>query len=146
MKNRYFSLLLLLVSIFCFNENVSAQKRKSPPQKAIVVRPTNIIQSAPANLTSERQRRLDAFYLAWGTIKNNYFDQTFSGLDWDKIRKEFEPRVLQAATDAQLHDLLQEMINRLDRSHFAVIPPEVYEAIENAKAKAREEEQQAAGE
>ena len=146
MKNKFFSLLLLLVCIFSFNENLTAQKRKSPPRKTIVARPTRIIQSATANLTPERQRRLEAFYFAWGTIKNNYFDQTFSGLDWDKVRKEFEPRVLKSATDTQLHDLLQEMINRLDRSHFAVIPPEVYEAIENAKAKAREEEQQAAGE
>jgi carboxyl-terminal processing protease len=91
---------------------------------------------------------LESFYFTWGTIKNNYFDQTFSGLDWDKIRKEYEPRVLQTETDAQLHDILQEMINRLDRSHLAVIPPEVYRAIENAKseAKAKEEERQLSGE
>jgi carboxyl-terminal processing protease len=147
MKNKHFSLLLLFVWIFCFNENLSAQKRKFPPRKTTVARPTRIIQAAPANLTPERQRRLEAFNFTWGTIKNNYFDQTFSGLDWNKIRKEFEPRVLQAANDGQLHDLLQEMINRLDRSHFAVIPPEVYRAIENAKAeaKARGEKRQAAG-
>jgi carboxyl-terminal processing protease len=147
MKNKLLSLLLLLVWIFGFNENFSAQKRKSSPRKTVVARPTKIIQSAFANLTPERRRRLETFYFTWQTIKNNYFDQTFSGLDWDKIKKEFEPRVLQAATDAQLHDLLQDMINRLDRSHFAVIPAEVYQAIENAKAeaKAEEEKRQAAG-
>ncbi|MDQ3130116.1 MAG: S41 family peptidase [Acidobacteriota bacterium] len=148
MKNNFFSLLLIFVWIFSLNENLPAQTRKSPPRKTVVARQPKIIQSAPANLTPERQRRLDAFNFTWQTIKTNYFDQTFSGLDWDKIKKEFEPRVLRSATDAQLHDILQEMINRLNRSHFAVIPPEVYQAIENAKAEARakEEARQAAGE
>jgi len=146
MNNKFFSLLLLFVWIFGFNENLLAQKRKSPPRKINVARPTKIIQSAPAKLNPEQQRRLDAFNFAWQTIKDNYFDQTFSGVDWNNVKKEFEPRVLKAGSDAQLHDILQEMINRLDRSHFAVIPPEVYQAIENAKAeaKAKEAERQAA--
>ncbi len=142
MKNRkIFSFLILFVWLFAANENISAQRRKSPPKKNVVVKSAKIISVIlPRNLLPEQQRRLDTFNFVWQTIKSNYFDQTFSGLDWDKIKKEFEPRVLKTASDNQLHDILQEMINRLDRSHFAVIPPEVYQAIERAKAKAKAKE------
>ncbi|HEX8116011.1 MAG TPA: S41 family peptidase, partial [Pyrinomonadaceae bacterium] len=39
-------------------------------------------------------------------------------------RLEFEPRVAAAHTDRELHTLLQQMLNRLGRSHFNIIPPE----------------------
>jgi len=150
MKNRkilYF--LILFVWLFGANENIFAQRRKAPPKNNVVVKSSEIISVIPPrNLSPEQQRRLDTFNFVWQTIKSNYFDQTFSGLDWDKLKKEFEPRVMKTASDGQLHDILQEMINRLDRSHFAVIPPEVYQAIERAKAeaKAKDEKQTPASE
>ncbi|MDQ3711585.1 MAG: hypothetical protein M3388_05140 [Acidobacteriota bacterium] len=131
-------LILLFVRLFGTNENIFAQRRKSPPKRNDGVKTTKIISVFPLrNLIPEQQRRLDTFNFVWQTIKSNYFDQTFSGLNWDKIKKEFEPRVLKTANDSQLHDILQEMITRLDRSHFAVIPPEVYQAIERAEAEAK---------
>ncbi len=150
MKNgKILYLLILFVWLFGINENIFSQRRKAPPRKNVVVKSTKIISVIPPrNSPPEQQRRLNTFNFVWQTIKNNYFDQTFSGLDWDKIKKEFEPRVLKTANDKQLHNILQEMINRLDRSHFAVIPPEVYQAIERAKAeaKAKDEEQTATNE
>jgi len=150
MKNRkILYLLILFVWLFDTNQNISAQRRKTAPKKNVVVKSAKIISVIlPRNLSPELQRRIDTFNFVWQTIKSNYFDQTFSGLDWDKIRKEFEPRVLKTASDSQLHDILQEMINRLDRSHFAVIPPEVYQAIKRAKAeaKAKDEKQTAVSE
>jgi hypothetical protein len=148
MKNgKILSFLILFVWLFGTNENTFSQKRKAPQKRIVGVKTAKIISVIPLrNLPPEQQRRLDTFNFVWQTIKSNYFDQTFSGLDWDKMKKEFEPRVLKTASDSQLHDILQEMINRLDRSHFAVIPPEVYQAIERAKAeaKAKDEKQTAA--
>lgn len=141
--------LILFAWLFGTNENISAQSRKPAPRRNVGVKTTRIFSVIPSRaLSPEQQRRFDTFNLVWQTIKSNYFDQTFSGLDWDKIKKEFEPRALKTTGDNQLHDILQEMINRLDRSHFAVIPPEVYQAIEKAKAeaKARNEKQLAATE
>ncbi len=141
------SLLVVFVWIFGANENLSAQKRKTPPRRVVAVGSTETISVVPArNLSPELQRRVETFNLVWQTVKNNYFDQTFSGLDWNKIKSEFEPRVLKTATDTQLHEILQEMINRLNRSHLAVIPPEVYQAIEKAKAEAKAKEKQQAAE
>jgi carboxyl-terminal processing protease len=129
----------LPVVILSFNANSFSQKRKTNgTRKEIVGRTAKGASSvSPRNLSPDLQRRVDAFNAAWQVIKDNYFDQTFSGLNWDKIQKEYEPRVLRTTTDTQLHEILQEMINRLDRSHFAVIPPEIYQAIETAKAEAK---------
>jgi carboxyl-terminal processing protease len=92
--------------------------------------------------TPEQQLRYDSFQKVWQTIRENYFDQTFNGLDWGKIWIEYEPRVAKTTTDSQLHDLLQEMIDRLDKSHFSIVPPEIYQAIEFARITARAKERQ----
>ena len=87
------------------------------------------------NNTFLERRRLETFNIVWQTINDNYFDQTFSGLDWNKIKLEYEPQVKKLETDEELHKLLQKMISRLRRSHFSIIPPEVFMASEKAKEK-----------
>lgn len=82
----------------------------------------------------EDQRRLETFEIVWQTINDNYFDRTFSGLDWKRIKAEYLPQVRKTKTDLELHFLLQEMINRLNRSHFSIVPPEVAKEIEKVKA------------
>lgn len=133
------SFFFLLFCFFNLADQLHAQKRKSGSRK-IVAAQTITTEQPGANLPPETQRRLSAFVFAWETIKNNYFDQKFSGLNWERVKKEYEPRVLSVKTDAELHNLLQEMINRLNRSHFVIIPPEVYQAIEKAKAEAKAKE------
>lgn len=97
-----------------------------------------VAKPTPTDIVDDdlQQRRLDTFRLVWRTINDNYFDRTFSGLDWIKIRQEYEPQVKTLKTDAELHTLLQNMISRLKKSHFAIIPPEIFVAIEEAKEKA----------
>lgn len=86
----------------------------------------------------EQDRRLETFLIVWGTIKDNYFDETYSGLDWDKIKKEYEPKVKNSKTDAELNIILKEMISRLNRSHFGIIPPEVYIEFQRKKEEAKQ--------
>jgi carboxyl-terminal processing protease len=133
MKNKQTLILLaLIIWIFTLHENSLAQRR-NPPRRVITVRPQN--PSSP-----ELQRRVEAFNMVWETLDRNYFDQTFSGLNWNSIKKEYEPRILKTTSDKQLHDILEEMINRLNRSHFAIIPPEIYQAIERTKAEIKAKE------
>jgi carboxyl-terminal processing protease len=139
--------LLILSSFFLvFAGDSLAQTRRKRVVKTSASNPPNkftIVGSpAAAFRTPEQQRRYDSFLKVWLTIRDNYFDQTFNGLDWQKIRSEFEPRVAKTTTDIQLHDLLQEMIDRLNKSHFSIVPPEIYQAIEFAKITARAKERQ----
>ncbi len=90
---------------------------------------------AAADTNAEDKRRLETFEIVWQTVNDNYFDQTFSGLNWKQIKAEYLPQVKKTKTDMDLHFLLQKMIDRLNRSHFSIVPPEVYEELEKAKAK-----------
>src|SRR5262249_55875964 len=129
-------ILTLMLSLLIASGQIFSQTKQADP--AGKARPVEVFPAAPVELTEEQQKRLEAFETVWQTIKDNYFDQTFNGLNWDNVKKEFRPRVLQAKTSFQFYSLLQEMINRLNRSHFFIIPPEVSEALEKAKVAAKQ--------
>ena len=119
--------------------SVNAQTRKTVRAgKATGAVGSSVRTGVPTDRAA--QRRVDAFMKVWSTLNQNYFDPTFSGLDWDKIRTEFLPRVRAARTDNELYSLLTEMIGRLKRSHLAIITPEVYQTIERAKVEAKTRE------
>ena len=84
------------------------------------------VAAAPPAATgaAEAERRREAFDIVWQTVKENHYDPKFGGVDWDAVRLEFAPRAAAAHTDRELHTLLQQMLNRLGRSHFNIIPPE----------------------
>lgn len=129
--------LPLFFLIFGSAEAIYAQKRKPARQGTVSVK-TRL--QPPGQSRPEALRRHATFLKVWETLQENYFDPTFNNLDWWKIRTEFEPRVRAAKTDSELHALLDAMIKRLGKSHLAIVPPEVYRAIESAKveSKARE--------
>ncbi len=141
---------MILGSLFAAVNLCDAQvksKRAQIKSKRIVGRKEIIVtvksaEVLPDKLTSAQRRRVESFELAWSTLDQYYFDRTFNNLDWLEIKKEYAPRASAAQTDREFHNLLQEMIGRLDRSHLAVIPPEVYAAIESAKKNAKFREKQ----
>jgi carboxyl-terminal processing protease len=93
---------------------------------------TPAVAAAPpaAAASAEAERRRESFDLVWQTVKENHFDPKFGGVDWDAVRAEFAPRAAGADTDRELHALLQQMLNRLGRSHFNIIPPEAIPSTE----------------
>jgi carboxyl-terminal processing protease len=142
MHKKIFALLAFTVFVFAFSHtNVAQTKKKSKiiklPRTVVTIR-----DSPTAKLKPEQKRRLDAFEEVWTTINENYFDQTFNGLDWNKIRAEYLTKLKTVKTDETLHVLLQEMINRLNRSHFFIVPPEAYKEIEEAKAESQRKERE----
>lgn len=98
--------------------------RQTPRVEAPAVAAAPPVAAAGA----EALRRRESFDLVWRTVSENHFDPKFGGVDWDSVRAEFEPRVAAARTDRELHWLLQQMLNRLGRSHFNIIPPEAIPA------------------
>jgi carboxyl-terminal processing protease len=90
------------------------------------------VAAAPpaASAGAEAERRRESFDIVWQTVKESHYDPQFGGVDWDAVRAEFEPRVAAARTDRELHSLLQQMLNRLGRSHFNIIPPEAIPSTE----------------
>lgn len=139
MKRHLLSSVLIVLSVCLAATSIAAQRKGARPKV------TAITASGPL-LTPEQQKREATFIKAWTTLNENYFDKSFGGLDWNKVRAELLPRARSAKTDAEVHRLIEEMTARLDKSHFALIPPEYYASLRAAQEKAREREKAAAPE
>ena len=146
MKRHIFpTILFLAVTALTLSTAAHAQRPKPRPKRitaVVTVTPETAAKFVP--LPPEQKRRQEAFLKAWGTLNDNYFDKTFGGLDWNKVRLEFMPRVNAARSDVEVHRLIEEMIGKLDKSHFGLIPPEYFANLKAAKEKAKEREKQAA--
>src|SRR5688572_22178913 len=78
---------------------------------------------AVAPLISAEVRK-ETFDIVWRTVKEKHFDPTLGGVDWQKVREKYEPRVSTLPDNNALYILLQEMLGELHQSHFNIIPPE----------------------
>jgi carboxyl-terminal processing protease len=79
------------------------------------------VSTVVSNPSEIRQITFDT---VWRTVKEKHFDPTFGGVDWDKVREKYLPRAAAAKTDAELHEILQQMLGELGQSHFGILPPE----------------------
>lgn len=68
--------------------------------------------------------RRQTFEIVWRTVKEKHFDPAMGGVDWDKARETYAPRVAAVKSDRELYPLLQEMLGLLRQSHFNISPPE----------------------
>ncbi|HEY0547680.1 MAG TPA: S41 family peptidase [Pyrinomonadaceae bacterium] len=107
--------LTALLSFTLFNTTLQAQSPQTISPVAV---------SPPAAASAEAAKRQEAFEIVWTTVKEQFYDQSFGGVDWDKVRERYAPRVAQAASNQELNLLLQQMLNELHQSHFLIIPPE----------------------
>lgn len=129
------SLIIVFVFAFGFGSDAFSQRRRPAPRPA----PRHVLMPpVTANLTADQKRRVESFDKAWRTIYYYYFDPKFNNVNWEQLKAEYEPKVLAAKSDEQLHELLDTMIGRLQVSHLGIIRPSVYEAIKTAKETARE--------
>src|SRR5215813_10776205 len=105
---------LILVVLVAFSSALCVTAQ-NPPQA--------VAGSAPSNEKADDLRR-KTFDIVWRTVKDKHFDPSFGGVDWDKVRGQYEPRAVAARSDKELYGVLQEMLGELHQSHFNIIPPE----------------------
>ncbi len=116
---------------------VFAQKARGGRSTPHSIKAPKVIYEASTPVELEQKRRIDTFNFVWNTLNTGYFDSTFNNLNWGQIKTEYLPKVEASTTDKELYAILGEMIAKLGRSHLVIIPPEVYETIEKAKAESR---------
>lgn len=68
--------------------------------------------------------RLETFELVWSTVNDTYWDANFGGLNWQAVHENYLARAKATARSDEFHELLNEMLAELDRSHFKVQPPD----------------------
>jgi len=64
--------------------------------------------------------RLRIFSKLWSEVHEHFFDPEFNGVNWDQLKKEYQPRVETIQTRIQLQTLLQRMLDELHTSHVSV--------------------------
>jgi carboxyl-terminal processing protease len=72
-----------------------------------------------------------SFVYVWESIRDTHWRKAPGGLDWQEIRKEFEPRVNAAETRDEVRKILSEMLGRIGQTHFGIIPAGIYKALSN---------------
>lgn len=82
--------------------------------------PPPIVATTPAE---RRELNLKVFDEAWTQVDRHYFDQTFNGLDWEKVRVEARPQAAAAKDTAELYNVLWSMLDRLGTSHVMALHP-----------------------
>lgn len=63
------------------------------------------------------QEKLQVFDESWRTLRDNFYDPAFRGLDWNAVHTRFRPLAEGAQTSADLHAIMNLMIGELRASH-----------------------------
>ena len=69
------------------------------------------------------QIREAIFTAAWTAVRDKHFDKTLGGLDWDSLRRKYQPLALAAPDEPTFYRLLNEMLGLLGQSHLQVHGP-----------------------
>ncbi|MEO1525025.1 MAG: S41 family peptidase [Planctomycetota bacterium] len=84
----------------------------------------------PAAAKNVTALNVQSFDKVWSLVKERHWDSEAVGESWDRARDELRPKVEAAADQDAARKVIGELIGRLNQSHFAVVPKEVYEEIE----------------
>jgi carboxyl-terminal processing protease len=80
-----------------------------------------------AELTPVQQKQnLDSFEYVWATIRDKYWDRSLEGAEWKRAHDELLPRLQQSDSMTAARKVMQEMIDRLHMTHFAIVPGDLY--------------------
>jgi tricorn protease len=65
---------------------------------------------------------LQMYHEAWRQLKNNFYDETMHGVNWDAVREKYLPLAEAARTQDELHLAIQEVLGELRASHLGIWP------------------------
>ena len=72
---------------------------------------------------------LASFDRAWQLVYETHFDTTFNGVNWLALRDELRPQAVRATSTAALRRVIDDMLGRLQQSHFSLIPEEFADTL-----------------
>ena len=85
-------------------------------------------EARPLNVTAEfttdfARERLAVFEQGWTLLRDNFFDASFNGVNWDESRVTYGERAAAAATPDELRRVMSLMIGDLNASHLGISGP-----------------------
>jgi carboxyl-terminal processing protease len=67
--------------------------------------------------------QLKTFELIWNRVNDEYYDSTFTGIDWKKVYHQYLPVVKKPMASDAFHRLLNEMLDEIKESHLSIAAP-----------------------
>ncbi|MFL5575992.1 MAG: S41 family peptidase [Gemmatimonadaceae bacterium] len=120
------AVLLLGVAGGALPGAVGAQRTTTPAPRAAP-------GAAPAD-SARVAAYVTTFDSAWRLVYERHFDSTFTGVDWIALRDELRPRAAAARDEEELRAVIRGMLQRLRQSHFALIPRQAADGMDDAAA------------
>jgi tricorn protease len=82
-------------------------------------------QARPVAVTAEldidfSEEKMEVFRQAWTYMRDGFYDDKFHGVDWDRVRTQYEPRIAGAQSRDEMRRLLNLMVGELNASHLGV--------------------------
>ena len=74
-------------------------------------------------LSPDSNWRSAALDYVWTTVNEKYYDPKLNGVDWQAVRRKYEPGILTAASDDEYWEALDRMTGELKDSHTRVHGP-----------------------
>lgn len=81
---------------------------------ALKIEPLNISFTFRRNLTAEFGQMFEE---AWAQMQENYYDEKFHGINWEKIKNQYAAFIPHLNNRADLRVLLNDMLGELNSSH-----------------------------
>jgi carboxyl-terminal processing protease len=92
------------------------------------------VLSADELTPGQKQLNIESFERVWKTVHETHWDPKFGGVDWQAVHEEFRPAIERAQTMSEARKAMSDMLGRLHQSHFAIIPADVYENVDDKSA------------
>jgi carboxyl-terminal processing protease len=90
----------------------------------------------PSQLTQkQRQLNIDSFEYVWTTVRDKHWQAKPAGLDWQAVHDELRPAMEKTSTMEAARAVLNDMLQRLHETHFAVIPSDLYSDLNGSGGK-----------
>ena len=81
-------------------------------------------KSEACNENSVDDNPVSNFDALWHTFNENYPSFNLRGIDWEKIKEKYRPKLNAQSTDLELYSVLKEMISELKDGHVSIEGPE----------------------
>lgn len=72
---------------------------------------------------------VESFDKVWSTIKKSHWEADLGGVDWEAAKKELRPKVENAKSIKEARDAMKQLIKRLGKSHYGIIPAGAYDVV-----------------
>ena len=87
------------------------------PERIVTGRPVPFAASVEVELAQER---MQAFQEAWTRIRDGFYDPALHGVDWEAVRRKYEPAAAAIRTNEELEILIERMLGELKASHMGI--------------------------